>query len=62
MTNTEYLRRADAASFLGLSVSTLANWASAGRGPTYHKMGRVPMYSLAELRRFVESQTVKPLI
>jgi excisionase family DNA binding protein len=61
MYTTEYLRRDEAAKFLGLSKSTLANWASEGRGPTFHKVGRIPVYAVAELRRFIEAHTVTPL-
>ncbi len=49
----EYLRRDAAARFLGLAPGTLANWASAGTGPAFHRVGRIPLYDLAELRRFV---------
>jgi len=59
---SEYLRRDDAAKFLGLSKSTLANWASEGKGPTFHKVGRIPVYPVVELRRFVEANTVAPLV
>ena len=61
MTTSEYLRRDAAATFLGLSKSTLANWASEGRGPTFHKAGRIPLYAVTELRRFLEANTVAPL-
>lgn len=58
---TDYMRRADAANYLGLSSSTLANWASEGKGPVFHKVGRIPLYAVTELRRFVEARTVAPL-
>jgi predicted DNA-binding transcriptional regulator AlpA len=61
MLTTEYLRRDEAAKFLGMSKSTLANWASEGRGPIFHKVGRIPVYAVTELRRFVEANTVTPL-
>ncbi|RBY87005.1 hypothetical protein DQ240_08155 [Blastococcus sp. TF02A-26] len=53
-----YLRRDDAARFLGLATGTLANWASAGRGPSFHRIGRIPLYDLAELRRYVEGRRI----
>lgn len=59
----EYLRRREAARFLGLAPSTLANWLCAGKGPAVHHVGRVPLYDLAELRRFVGAgrvETVAP--
>lgn len=58
---SEYLRREEAASFLGISKSTLANWASMGKGPIYHKVGRIPVYAVSELRRFLQERTVVPL-
>lgn len=58
---TEYVRRQEAATFMGLSPSTLANWASARKGPTYHKVGRIPVYEVAELRRFMQANAVTPL-
>ena len=51
---SEYLRRDQAARFLGLATGTLANWASAGVGPSYHRVGgRTVVYERAELRRFL---------
>jgi excisionase family DNA binding protein len=58
---SEYMRRDEAAKFLGISKSTLANWASEGKGPTFHKVGRIPVYSVTELRRFIEAHTVAPV-
>jgi hypothetical protein len=55
----EYLRRDAAARFLGLAPGTLANWASAGTGPAFHRVGRIPLYDLADLRRYVESSRVR---
>lgn len=55
----EYLRRKEAAAFLGLATSTLANWASAGKGPVYYKVGRIPVYDVSDLRRF--AREVRPL-
>ena len=61
MPTSEYLRRDEAAKFLKISKSTLANWASEGKGPTFHKVGRIPVYAVTELRRFIEANTVGTL-
>jgi hypothetical protein len=53
-----YMRRSEAARFLGLAPGTLANWASAGKGPAFHRVGRIPLYSITELRRYVESRRI----
>ncbi len=53
-----FLRREAAARFLGLAPGTLANWASAGKGPGFHRVGRIPLYEVGELRRYVEARRV----
>lgn len=60
-----FVSRSQAAEFLGLSVSTLASWATLGHGPTFTKLsaGRsgCVRYSLAELQRFVgDPQAYRP--
>jgi hypothetical protein len=51
-----FVDRRAAAAFLGLSVSTLATWASDGHGPTFTKLsaGRsgCVRYRLSELEKF----------
>jgi hypothetical protein len=54
-----YLRRSEAAAFLGLTTGTLANWASAGRGPAFHRVGSRVLYDVAELVRFVSARLVE---
>lgn len=52
---TEFLRRADASTYLreryGIraAVGTLAKWASIGGGPRFHHDGRFPVYALDDL-------------
>ena len=64
MTNDQppqYVRRREAAAFLGLAPGTLANWASAGRGPSFRRLGggKVVVYELADLTRFADSGLVE---
>lgn len=48
-----YLRRREAAAYLGLAQSTLAVMASENRGPAYSRVGRVTVYDVADLDRWV---------
>lgn len=54
-----FLRRSEAATFLGLTPGTLANWASAGRGPAFHRVGGRVLYARTELLRFVNAGLVE---
>ena len=54
-----YLRRADAAAYLGLSPSTLGNWASAGIGPSYSRLGGATVYAVADLDAYVAASRVE---
>ena len=60
-TRPEYVRRRDAARFLGVAVGTLANWASAGKRPAFHRLGggTVVVYDLAELTRFARAGRIE---
>lgn len=51
----EYLDTEDAAVFTSISAVQLAEWRSRGGGPRYIKMGRKVLYSVRDLREFVES-------
>ena len=55
----EYLRRDQAARFLGLAPGTMANLASCGRGPAYHRVGRTVLYAISDLRQFVAAGRVE---
>ena len=48
----------EAASRLGLSEQTLANWRTARKGPNYRKFGSAIRYSVADLEIFERSCTV----
>jgi len=47
-----------AARYLGLRVKTLRNWRSAGKGPSYIKIGRIVRYRVTELDEFIEKRLV----
>jgi hypothetical protein len=63
----KYLRRKAAAQYLrehwGLpcSPNTLAKLAVVGGGPTYRRAGRIPLYSVENLDRYVEQKLGKEL-
>ncbi len=57
----QYVRRPEAARYLGLSVGTLENWAchADGRGLAFHKVGGIVLYDVEELARFVRTRRVQ---
>ncbi|WP_206330445.1 helix-turn-helix domain-containing protein [Modestobacter sp. KNN46-3] len=57
----QYVRRPEAARYLGLSVGTLENWACHpnGRGLAFHKVGGIVLYDAQELARFVQARLVQ---
>ena len=67
MSFPKYLRRKPAAQYLrehwGLPCShnTLAKLAVIGGGPTYRLAGRIPLYSIEDLDRYVEEKLGKQL-
>ena len=54
------LSRFEAATYLGISRSTLARWAMLREGPRYHKIGGKALYKLADLNQYIDSQVVEP--
>jgi hypothetical protein len=54
-----YLTRPDAAVLLGLAVGTLQNWASARRGPSFHRVGSRVLYDLRDLHAYVAAGRVE---
>jgi predicted DNA-binding transcriptional regulator AlpA len=58
-TSNRHVRDVEAAAFLGVSVSTLRSWRSRGEpgGPPVTRMGRMVMYSVKELERYMEERT-----
>ena len=55
-----YVREKEAAAFLGGSVSTLQGWRSrvTGGGPPVTKVGYMVMYSMKELKDYMEMRTI----
>jgi hypothetical protein len=49
----------DAAKYLGVKPSTLADWRSAKRGPDYIKLGAAVRYRRSALDRFLDANTVR---
>jgi len=47
-------REQKAAEYLCVSVGTLQQWRSAGRGPSYRKVGKRVLYAQRDLEEFVE--------
>jgi excisionase family DNA binding protein len=48
--------RREAAKYLGVSVSTLARWASMKHGPSYYLVGAKARYRYSDLDNFVETK------
>jgi len=56
MSAREYLRPAQAAEFLGISPSLLAKEIRKGTGPRQRRVGRVVLYSVEDLRAFMDQK------
>ena len=56
----QYLREHAAAKLLGVSASTLRSWRGKWRksGPPVTRVGKMVLYSVKELERFMEERTV----
>ena len=58
---SRWLRTAEAAGYLGVSLPTLARWRTNGTGPAYSKLrpgtGGLVVYDVEELDRFVKAST-----
>lgn len=48
--------REEAAEYLGISVSTLAQWASNKEGPPYYLIGMRTRYRYRDLDQFIETK------
>ena len=55
-----HVNEQEAARYTGLAVSTLRNRRCLGLEPAYFKVGRKVVYSLAELRQWMEARKVTP--
>ncbi len=55
-----YIREKAAAAYLGVSVATLRSWRSSRSpsAPPFTKVGKMVMYSVKELERYMEVETV----
>ena len=47
---------AEVSAVLKVAVQTLAQWRCQGRGPVYHKAGRLVRYTWTDVRRFQREQ------
>lgn len=55
------LSEREAAQYLGqVNVRTLQHWRLAGRGPTYHKLGKRVAYDVRDLDAFLAAGRVEP--
>jgi len=66
MNSERFLRRRAAARYLqerGIrrAAATLAELASIGGGPAFRRVGRLPVYKVAELDRWIEAQRSTPV-
>ncbi|GMO57954.1 helix-turn-helix domain-containing protein [Bradyrhizobium ottawaense] len=50
------LSRSHAAAYLGVSISTLARWASNNEGPPYYIVGAEARYRYSDLDQFIETK------
>jgi hypothetical protein len=57
MNNQKYVDEHEAARILGMKVTTLRNWRvqSAGRGPSFSRMGRCVRYNVDNLISYARS-------
>ena len=54
--SSDYLSPEQLALFLGVNTDTLKKWRSVGKGPTYVKLGRRPLYPRHEVLDWIERQ------
>jgi excisionase family DNA binding protein len=57
----ELLTRQEAAIYLGVSVSTLARWASQREKVRYHRVGKRALYRRADLDAYVNASAIEPM-
>ncbi|WP_299945244.1 helix-turn-helix domain-containing protein [uncultured Ruegeria sp.] len=57
----EYLNVDEAAEFIGVSRQTVDRWRMEAKGPAVHRVGRRVLYSIADLRSFMDTHRQKPL-
>jgi len=60
MTQAGLMTEVDVARFMDISVRTLQQWRSRGRGPPWHKLGpKTVRYIRSELISWIESKTYR---
>lgn len=59
--NSHHLTPADLAQRWGMSIGTLANDRSAGRGPAYVKLGGRVVYRLVDIEAYEAARVVMPV-
>lgn len=60
MSTTPFMTEIEAASYLGLSSTTLARWRSIGsHGPAFRKFGGAVRYALADLVTYADNAGVR---
>ena len=60
ITQSSYMRTAEAAKYLNLANGTLPSWRSRRFGPPFSKIGKTVLYRREDLDEFVRSMTVVP--
>jgi hypothetical protein len=55
-----FVNDVEAAKIISSSPQTLRNWRHIGRGPVYHKLGRMIRYSVQDLLDFMAAGRVDP--
>jgi predicted DNA-binding transcriptional regulator AlpA len=56
--NRKYLTPTEVETMFGVKEKTLANWRSQGRGPKYHKIGKLIRYSTEDLQDWGHSKRI----
>ena len=56
------LNEREAAAYLGLSKNTLRVWRCAGRGPVFHKMGKLIRYDAIDLDAYKQQSRRYPVV
>jgi hypothetical protein len=55
MHDQEWWNDKQVAKVIGIAVTTLRNWRSAGKGPIYQKIGKRVLYSRSDVLEFMDS-------
>jgi predicted DNA-binding transcriptional regulator AlpA len=55
-----YISEKEVSAITGLSLQTLRNYRSVGKGPTYCKIGRAVRYPLSDLLSYMDARKVMP--